>query len=389
MTMQHFLFSPIDSWFFRESRSMDGSGATALESIFPPANNTLLGALRTHIGNQYHAQHNTSWQDFKNQPELLLSLQKIIGFGNDYASLQAQGAWLYHSKTQQLYFPCPLNLLKEGDKQLSLFKLGKACRCDLGERVRLPELDYGKAQSPIESAYLDRAAYNQLLSGKTVDYNALCEQKNIFSHEPRLGIERDNQRHKTVDGKLYQTKHLRLKEDWQLYLGLDGIPENFRLPETLLRLGGEARMTALQTLDNAPALPQKPTATADTTYLMLYLLTPLPDFARENNQPVLPNTGFTFQSQNDLTTWQGQLNGMDINIISAITGKPERIGGWDMVNHQSLPVRSFIPAGSCWYLKTDNAQDIIDALHGKLITTGNDRALGYGQVAVGLAAYIE
>lgn len=381
--MQHFLFKPIDSWFFRESRSMDGAGSTALESVFPPPNNTLMGAIRTQIGNQYHHQNGTDWADFKNNSEL----RNIIGFGNDYVNLKAQGLWLYHETEKQLYFPSPLNLLKQGKDKLGFFKSGDACHCDLGKNVVLPELDYSKQQSPIENAYLSETAFNQLLMGKAPT-ESVIEKNQLVTAESRLGIERDNHRRKTEDGKLYQTKHIRLQKDWQIYLGLDGLHRDYIPTETVLRLGGEARMAAfsvLPDLPDAPSIPKKPSVNGNDD-LVLYLLTALPDTPRTANAPVLPNADFQCVEQDNQTLWRGTLNGIKLDIISAITGKSERIGGWDMANHQSLPVRSFIPAGSCWYIKSNgNAQDIIDALHGTFITHDNDRALGYGQIVVGLA----
>lgn len=376
--MQHFLFKPIDSWFFRESRSMDGAGSTALNSVFPPPNNTLMGAIRTEIGNRYHADNGSDWKSFNKNSELA----KIIGFGNDYADLKAQGTWLYRQSEQQLYFPCPLNLLKQGENDLGFFQLGEPCHCDLGDNVVLPKLDYDKEQKSIENVYISQTAFQQLLSGNAPTEKEV-EQKDILTEEPRLGIARDNQRRKTEDGKLYQTKHIRLKDDWQLYLGLDGVNDDAPT-DTTLRLGGEARMAALTTLATAPTLPQKPTAN-NAEYLVMYLLTPMPDNREQDNQPALPSGDFQRVEGDGLTTWKGQLNGINIDIISAITGKAERIGGWDMVKHQSLPVRSFIPAGSCWYIKTDNAQALIDGLHGQFLTTGKDRALGYGQVVIGLS----
>lgn len=380
-TTTHFLFRQIDSWFFRESRSMDGAGSTALESLFPPPNNTLLGAIRTQIGNRYHADNGSDWKSFSRDSELA----KIIGYGNDYAELKAQGAWLYNVAETQLYFPCPLNLLKQGENGLGFFQWGEPCHCDLGNNVVLPKLNYEKKQKPIENTYLSTAAFSQLLNGKMPD-NQLVKKEEILNTEPRLGIARDNQRRKTEDGKLYQTKHIRLKADWQLYLGLDGVTK-YAPQQSVLRLGGEARMAELTPLDSAPKLPTKPES-KQAEYLILYLLTPLPDCRVQVNQPVLPNADFQLVEQDNLTLWRGAINGIELDIITAITGKAERIGGWDMARHQSLPVRSFIPAGSCWYIKTNgNTQAIIDSLHGQFITGGNDRALGYGQVVVGLAPH--
>lgn len=376
MTMQHFLFSQIDSWFFRESRSMDGSGATALESVFPPANNTLLGAIRTQVGNIYHQKHATNWRDFKQNK----NLQNIIGFGTDYANLKAQGAWLYHVAEQQIYLPCPLNLLKQGEDDFGCFQLKKSCHCDIGRNVLLPELDYEHAQTPIESAYISSSDFGKLLNGQKP--NKIIEQQDILLSDARLGIECDSVRHKTVDGKLYQTKHLRLKDQWNLYFAVAGMDADYPIPDDLLRLGGEGRMAHVQTLTTAPALPAPPKLNPQAKYLMLYLLTPLPVHASNN---ALPNASFQLQEDETVSYWRGVINETEVDVVSAIIGKAERRGGWDLANNQSLPVKSFIPAGSCWFIKNNqNAAQIIANLHHQFLTTANERAQGFGQMAIGV-----
>lgn len=417
-TTTHFLFRQIDSWFFRESRSMDGAGSTALESLFPPPNSTLLGALRTQIGNRYHANNGSDWKSFNETSELA----EIIGYGNNYADLKAQGAWLYHTQEQQLYFPLPTIVVEKATTDdatentptaYDFFALPEdTVQCDLGN-IRLPVLKTRgnnkcdkaikntdinaeepnkgntKRDKAIENAYISAEDLNKVLQGeapqKIIDYT------DIILTEPRLGIARDNKRRKTEDGKLYQTNHLRLKADWQLYLGLDGLDKDehkdYIPTETVLRLGGEARMAELKPLVQAPELPDPPTVKNHNDYLVIYLLTPLPDYREQaqTNQPALPNPKFKYINTNHQTSWLGEINKIEINIITAITGKAERIGGWDIANRQSLPVRSFIPAGSCWVIEAgDKPQKTIDKLHGKFLTTGDDLALGYGQIIVGL-----
>ncbi|MBS9781638.1 MAG: type III-B CRISPR module-associated protein Cmr3 [Gammaproteobacteria bacterium] len=381
--MKHLIFSQIDSWFFRESRSMDCAGSTALNSLFPPPNNTLLGAIRTYIGDTYHQKNGTNWQGFKHNDEL----QNIIGFGNDYANLQAQGAWLYQQEQQQLYFPCPMNIIKQSEEEMGFFTLGQPILCDLG-KVRLPQLDREKSQSPLEHCYISQQAFDDILQGDTPALSHIVEQHHIVKNDSRLGIARDNHRRKTEDGKLYQTNHIRLEKDWQLYLGLDGITDDYLAGDITVRLGGEARMATVSQLQQTPQLPKKPTVTTNNQQLVIYLATQTPDCKRSENIPMLPNNSFKRVDTDDKTVWQGNILGEKITIISAITGKPTRIGGWDMVKHKSLPVRGFIPAGSCWYIETDSkeyAQRIVDTLHGQFLTTGNDRALGYGQLFVGIA----
>ncbi len=395
--MIQFFFQQIDSWFFRESRSMDGSGSTALESVFPPPNNTLLGAIRSSIGNQYHAQNSTSWKEYHDQHKKgnrqNCFLETIIGYADDYANLRVQGAWLYNKEEQQLYFPCPLNILKQKNGY-GFFTLGTPIHCDLG-KVRLPLLDFQKEQSALENMWISANDLRRVLSGKPP--KNLIDLGDIITSDPRLGISRDNQIRATEDGKLYQTCHIRLKEQWCVYMGLEGISpddaNNYVVPEAIIRLGGEARMAHVsQTLDNqevALELPSPSQPTETTQRLVIYALTPIPFPAcAESNRPALPAGDFRQTAdEHGVTQWAGSVKDTNIDIISAVVGKTQRIGGWNMAAHQSFPVRSFIPAGSCWYIQVasmDEARTIIQALHGTFLTNDKDRALGYGQIVVGL-----
>ncbi|WP_279487127.1 type III-B CRISPR module-associated Cmr3 family protein [Aeromonas veronii] len=57
-------FHPVDTWFFRESRPMDSQGGTSLGNQVPPSAATLMGALRTRIGDMLEAD----WQDLTTLP---------------------------------------------------------------------------------------------------------------------------------------------------------------------------------------------------------------------------------------------------------------------------------------------------------------------------------
>ena len=48
---------PLDTWFFREARPHGSVGNSELGSQFPPPVRTLLGALRTAIGDAWFARH--------------------------------------------------------------------------------------------------------------------------------------------------------------------------------------------------------------------------------------------------------------------------------------------------------------------------------------------
>lgn len=391
--MQHFLFEQVDSWFFRESRSMDGSGATAMESVFPPPNNTLLGAIRSRIGNLYHAQHGSTWEDFNKQKKEH-SLARIIGYADDYANLQAQGAWLYNRQEQQLYFPCPVNVLQQNNGY-GFFALGAPIQCDLG-KVRLPSLDFEQGQKAVEKVWIAAVDMQKVLAGRAPE--RVLSVTDIITTDPRLGIGRNNQTRRINKSELYQTRHIRLKEQWGVYMGLRGLSEEhaqkYVCAQTMMRLGGEARMASVSQLPQEVekagiGLPTAPQLTDTVNSLVIYLLTPLPfPDNKEKNLPALPGYAFCKKTDKEgISFWSGVLNDVEVEISSAVVGKTERVGGWNMAQHQSLPVRSFVPAGSCWYVNvanSDQARNIVQALHGKFLTSGRDRALGYGQVVVGL-----
>ena len=48
--MEQWVFSASDSWFFKEARPMETVGASRLDSLFPPPAKTVIGAIRTSIG---------------------------------------------------------------------------------------------------------------------------------------------------------------------------------------------------------------------------------------------------------------------------------------------------------------------------------------------------
>ena len=73
-----------------------------------------------------------------------------------------------------------------------------------------------------------------------------------------------------------------------------------------------------------------------------------------------------------------------MRLISAVTGKPVREGGWNLVEQKPRELRGLVPAGSCYFLELDSAQDaqhVARAMHGA--QWGQETAWGRGQVVVG------
>ncbi len=391
-SFQHYLFKQIDSWFFREARSMDSSGANTLSSLFPPPTKTLLGAIRHHIGEKYNADNSKTWKDLETG-----ELRRIIGYGEDYegSSFQAQGPWLFYNN--QLYFPAPACLLKKADNQgYGFFQL------EQDEKEKILDSDMGNkhfvrcdaGDKPLENYWLSRSGWQQVLLGRLPAEAELLAKEDILIGDPRLGIGLENK--STKKGMLYTTEHIRLKDkddrDIKVYLGVD-ISKNSDVNEEkaenkdylpnsqLIRFGGEARMAEMikqKTSDDRPfSLPKienfdESNWSHDEVILVVYLLTPMPVAHLEK---VIKNEQTQITINNKTQT----------DIETAIIGKVQRFGGWDMVKHKPSPLRSYLPAGSCWYIRCDQstARKLLEK-QGEYLIEGNEKAQGYGQILIGL-----
>lgn len=364
-------FNATDTLFFRESRPMESMGE--LQSVFPPPVRTLAGAIRTLIGEHMRVD----WREFDaNHP-----LVAHIGFGDDLGTLRFQGAWLVWEE-QRLY-PAPLTLMQKEGRVVGALQLEtKGIWCDLGKNVRLPKLPQGVEAGckPLENTWLTADGLKAVLQGSLPKTEHIKKASELFGRESRVGIARDNITRTVEKGLLYQTQHIRPHQPLSIELDVTGLPET--LPQNaIIRLGGEGRTAGINVKAVSQTLPKAPEV-KNAQGLLLYLLTPLSIQPAGKEWQPLP--GFTREKRNNQTVWIGTLNGIELELHGAVTGKALREGGWDMAKHQPRAVTSLIPAGSAFFCtaKNGDTQAAIQALHNTQI--GELSAYGYGHLAAGL-----
>lgn len=382
-------FSPFDTWFFRESRPQGSIGSSELASVFPPPVRTLLGAVRTVIGDAWHARNGTNWRSFDTLPEL----QSLIGTSDSLGNLRCNGPWLV--KNGQRLYPAPATLMVKDEVYFSL-GLGDPVHCDLG-KLRLPAfptkvkgLDNLAGAKPLGQCWLTEAGWRAILEGQAVEKTQILHTKDLFDKEPRLGIGRDNQRSAVQEGLLYQTCHLRLKEGVEVELHIEGLPDSLLsdlaiASSQVIRLGGEGRPASLSlaTVKNTTALPliKSPPKSGP---LVLYLLTPM--LCTEGQPAGIPK-GFKPVCREGVDAWEGSIADVNLRIWAVACGRPQREGGWDMAKHQSRPVQSLLPAGSALFVEALDAEGKLTTpasllpLHNQIISP--DAALGRGQLVLG------
>lgn len=380
MTTTTWTFTPLDTWFFKQALAPDSLAAQELTSLFPPSPRTLIGAIRSAVGEA----NQVDWKAYRNGQQN--NIEQLIGKSDEPTPPNARFSGVFIAKDGKRFYPMPLNWLAKKDdksKSYTLFKLTPsehAMTCDIG-KVRLPLLSETNANTtagakPLDGHYISGENLHLLLSStnhtETLKTDDVLAQSDFLTEEPRLGIGRNNVTRKTEDGLLYQTKHLRLKAGVSLELDCTGWqPEAFN---SVMTLGGEGRLTELS---QSNAKPLAPIQDDKATGIILTLTTPalftngwLPD-------------GFTPIQKDSVDGWQGRINGIDLTLHCATVGKAHREGGWDLQKHQSRAVESFVPAGSSYFCTVDNGdiQAAINAIHGTHI--GQHTQLGRGLMLVG------
>lgn len=365
---------PYDTWYFRESRPHDAVGASELTSLFPPPVRTLAGAIRTFLGESIGINWKTLHSPLDN-----FDFQTALGNEEHLGQLQLEGPWICF-QDQRLY-PAPLYLLRKDD-DIRRLEIGPPVSCDLGE-VRLPTLTKGlQGYKNLEQCWLTHSGIAECLNGNIPAKKDIIGMDQLVTHEARLGIARDNQTRNVQDGKLYQTRHLRLKEYVHIQMTLQDLDASLKnaLPSeglsAILRLGGEGRMASIQCQTASERLPLVEAKKCKT--VLLHFVTPA-DF----NGKLYPDD-FERTEINDQTVWKGNIHGIELQIESAVIGKVYREGGWDMHNHQPRPVKSYVPAGSAWYCRLTQEYDWETLLkHLQGCRVGHDTAFGRGQILLG------
>lgn len=353
-------FEPLDSVFFREAKPFNAGEGGFLDSQFPPPAQTLSGAIRSAIGE-------ASGIDWKAKADVVRLLgtadAPVHSFAGPY--LLKDGLRLY---------PVPLNLLlSEGEdantheKKKDWVRLTPSYttfKTDMGAR-RLPKSEKSaEGAKPVEEGWLDAANMGKVLNGDLPD--TYISADNVLVRESRAGIGRDNLKSVINKGMLYFTRHLRLREGFTLGMTVDGVTS---LANCMMRFGGEGRLSRM-TVGSAPAALSAPIAYKQAKGLILMLLTH-GDFGGKGESG-LSNDSALKNVHKALT------------LVTACIGKPVREGGWDYAKREPKPLKSLVPAGSCYFVEVigDSPENVIAQLHGKHI--GQRTAFGYGEIAVGI-----
>jgi len=340
--MKRWQFEALDSLFFRGAKSFNQGESGFLDSQFPPTAQTMAGVIRAAIAESM----GVNWEKFREgeQPEIA----DVIGkSSNDAGQLCFAGSYI-HKDGQRLY-PVPLHLLYNA-KTEQWGKLQPAkdyLKTDMGDK-RLPKVVESSAEGakPLENAWLTEDNFKKALQGNNP--TAFVSEDDLICYENRVGIGRNNETRKTVEGMLYFTRHLRLKKDISLAMDVKGA--DHIEPAKMLRLGGEGRMANVSINQAADSHLRENIEAVNTAMLVL-----------------LTHGDFDGKPEPELE---------GVHVVSACIGKAVREGGWDYKHGRPKPLKSLVPAGSVYFVEGDIS---------KLGTSiGKRTTFGYGEIAIGI-----
>ncbi len=339
-----FELSPVDAWFFRDGRpSNRDEDQSDLQSLFPPPQQTIVGAIRAAAA---RAQGWTGRGDWPSEIKLVLG----DGFEN-LGQLSFEGPFMALDGAPLL--PAPRHLIGYVANSESDSLSGKRfqpagflkpsemkVRCDLGN-VTLPVIPSdlsrsGEDGSRLDNAngfYLTVAGMEMVLNGELPAVEHCVHESDLFVLEPRIGISRQVETRTTGENAMYHPSYLRLNSGVSVLIGVAGLPEDWFLP-AFFPLGGESRMASAEEI----ASPNLPCGPADGDVLVLVT-------------PAKFDGEFWYGASCDQSAslLSSKLSGA---VQTAALDRPLSIGGFDSRKGSKgpLPLQPYVPAGSVWWL---------------------------------------
>lgn len=375
--------TPIDSWFFRDSRpSNAGENQMDLQSLFPPHPQTVVGGIRAALARTLGWTSGNWKQDI---------VDKLGDGFDDVSPLDFTPpllAWQTDGEKQTLLFPVPRHLLgfkqPTGDPneplmfepQAFLYPSTRRFLTDAGE-VCLPEFpevydEDKKRPTTADDFFVTTTGLQTILDGNLPSRDQFLHRSCLFEFEDRVGIDRDSDKR-----SMYSPGHVRLKEGVSLVVGLGGLDDELKLP-CVFPLGGESRLAACVRLAMEPKIPESREGD------VLLLVSPA-TFASAID------VGGTGSATGELRTWYAagpsddatRLNAaFEGNVQTCVLDRPLKIGGYDSRNNLSQTLVPYVASGAVWWLQQSLAPDH----QGSFKKLGLRTSLGYGAALIGKRA---
>lgn len=316
--MIYYEFTPLDTLFFRGAVPMEAGQLTAV-SLFPPPVSVFIGAMRTAVlkeNNIFFAKYKSGNSDNSEIIELIGKAGEASPF---YITL------FFIKKGGRFFIQAPSSWYLDSDKKpvsKADYTKGKLTQAFLpkdyfsnlnvtSSENDLPFVKVDHEAYPISSLWIDIDFFST--SKKHLTEKDFLLNTEVYAVENRTGVGLDSKRH-TVEGQLYTAAHIRLLDG--ITFGI-GVSKKTGLKEKgILSLGGENRICGYQEIE-------------------------FPFDFKEHNSGFYLST-VSMRAEN--------------NILKLFSSKKlVEIAGWDLHKGFHKPSETWIPAGSVFTEKINEA----------------------------------
>lgn len=357
---------PSDVWLFRDGKPFSAGADHRARSFFPPNPTTIQGVIRSKV----LMASGVSLRDFARgaidyQEERTRQVAEQIGWpeGPLPKRFRLRGPFVARREGKEIvrYYPLPADVVRveEDGKYQILAPLPEAPFVNNGPEglhplwVRTSE----RLKEP-RGRWLAEPELERYTRGEPP--TEVTEDDKLFSRESRFGVKMDRQVRCVEEGFLYEVEFIRPRAGVGLEVEIEGIdpwPE-----EGLLAVGGEARAAHYQVLPDQP----RPKSQELGRRFKIYFVTPA--YFKQGWEPV---------------DWKEFFGGSKVRLVAAAVRRPSLIGGWDIAHNRQKPIRPYVPAGSVYYLETDEP-----VIYDGQLVTEDGAEIGFGQVLTGGWDYV-
>lgn len=353
---------PIDTWCFGDGTPFSGGSATqdSWGGLFPPHPPTVVGATRVALALAGGWSGRGRWG---------ADIAAVVGDGPvDLGTLRMRGPFVLKDHRPVFRMPHHVLGIETPDgrwEPTALISPGPEVLCDLGSR-RLPYVSARQSGEPLVSArgmWTTAAGLVEIIGGRLPDAADVFHDADLWRVEERVGIAVDGTTRTAEEGALFGVRHARPRAGVGIGMGYDGIPPEWEPHRDMtIPFGGEGRMARVEPWDDAAGIAVPP---VDVARVAVILLTPA-RFSRS------------------VMTGNAPIEGMgSTRVVSAVSADLTRIGGWDSASWRSLPLRSFVSAGSTLFLESSTGHGAV-AAEGGFVRIGEDTELGFGLAVAGV-----
>lgn len=355
--MKHLFIEPLDVWLFRNGRPFNSQEDHTAQGTFPPLPSTMQGILRTH----HLALNGVNIHD-------ATAVTDHVGTRYSYPdNFQVTGPFIARRQKGQVmrYFPLPQDLYLDGEAYRT-FTLNPELTVytDLMAQPGMAQLQLLYRHSEQEpqkddgegGKWITETELNLYRQGQPIPKDQVASGSCLFTTEARIGIGLNSQQRVTEEGKLYEVKFTRPKENVGLAIGVAGLADWPN--EGVIAVGGEARAGHYTTCSGWP--PQHQVNRQGGQFKILFLT---PTYFEEGWQSA---------------DWK-QFFADEVQLVTAVVGRPLIWGGRDLATNKHEPSYRYVPAGSVYYFKGQAGLKL------PYITDKPDQfgPIGFGQFAIG------